>query len=358
VRIVIALGGNALLQRGDKPDAAVQLVHVRAAAQALAPIAAGHELLICHGNGPQVGMLALESASDATLSHPYPLDDLVAQTQGMIGYWLVQSLRNAGVSKPILSLITQTQVDSTDPAFSAPSKFVGPGYSHEQAQKQAGQYGWTIAADGDRWRRVVVSPEPQRVIEQDSITALLDAGSVVICGGGGGAPVVEDSAGELTGVEAVVDKDYLAALLAIAVNADRLLVLTDVAAVMTDFGTPTAAPLTNVSLPELANMSFPAGSMAPKIEGCRRFVAATGKPATIGSLTDAAALLAGTAGTTITTTPAQQPHRSNTIAATPSQQHHRSNTIAATPSQQPHRSNPIAATPSQQSHMSTARTTV
>ena len=300
MRIVVALGGNALLQRGDKLDAGVQLVHVRAAAQALAPIANEHDLLICHGNGPQVGMLALESASDVTLTHPYPLDDLVAQTQGMIGYWLTQSLRNAGVSKPILSLITQTQVDPSDPAFAAPSKFVGPGYSQEQAHKLAKQHGWTVAADGKRWRRVVASPQPQRVVEQASITGLLDTGAVVICGGGGGAPVTEDSDGHLAGVEAVVDKDYVAAMLGIGVGADRLLVLTDVSAVMTDFGTPNAAPLTNVSLAELLDMSFPAGSMAPKIEGCRRFVAATGHRATIGSLTDAAALLAGTAGTTIT----------------------------------------------------------
>jgi carbamate kinase len=299
MRIVVALGGNALLQRGDKPDAGVQLVHVRAAAQALAPIANGHDLLICHGNGPQVGMLALESASDATLTRPYPLDDLVAQTQGMIGYWLIQSLRNAGVGKPILSLVTQTQVDAADPAFAEPSKFVGPGYSEEQGQQLANRHGWNVAADGEHWRRVVASPQPQRIVEQDSITGLLATGAVVICGGGGGAPVTADSDGRLTGVEAVVDKDYLSAMLAIAVNADRLLVLTDVAAVMTDFGTSNAAPLTNVSLDELAGMSFPAGSMAPKIEGCRRFVAATGHPATIGSLADAAALLAATAGTTI-----------------------------------------------------------
>jgi carbamate kinase len=302
LRIVVALGGNALLQRGDKPDAGVQLVHVRAAAQALAPLAVEHELMICHGDGPQVGMLALESASDSSLTRPYPLDDLVAQTQGMIGYWLIQSLRNAGVSKPILSLITQTQVDPDDPAFADPSKFVGPGYTHEQAEKLANQHGWNIAADGDRWRRVVASPQPQRIIEQDSITGLLDTGAVVICGGGGGAAVTVDNQGRLRGVEAVVDKDYVAAMIAIAVGADRLLVLTDVSAVMTDFGTPDAAPLNHVSLSELAGLSFPAGSMAPKIEGCRRFVAATGGSASIGSLTDAAALLAGTAGTTITRT--------------------------------------------------------
>jgi carbamate kinase len=321
MRIVVALGGNALLQRGDKPDAGVQLVHVRAAARALAPIANEHDLVICHGNGPQVGMLALESASDATLTSPYPLDDLVAQTQGMIGYWLIQSLRNAGVSKPILSLITQTRVDPSDPAFADPSKFVGPDYPHKQAEELANQHGWKIAADGDRWRRVVASPQPLRIVEQDSITGLLDSGAVVICGGGGGAAVTQDSARQLTGVEAVVDKDYLSAMLGIAVGADWLLVLTDVTAVMTDFGTPNAAPLTNVSLDELAGMSFPAGSMAPKIEGCRRFVAATGHPATIGSLTDATDLLAGTAGTTVTA--AKHP-----LATAPQLQHSTARTSA------------------------------
>jgi carbamate kinase len=303
MRIVVALGGNALLQPGDKPDAGVQLIHVRAAAQALAPLANQHDLLICHGNGPQVGMLALESATDPTLTRSYPLDDLVAQTQGMIGYWLIQSLRNAGVSKPVLGLITQTVVDPTDPAFAVPSKFIGPGYAQRDAEQLANKHGWSVAADGERWRRVVASPEPQRIVEQPSVSGLLDAGAVVICGGGGGAAVTVDSKGRMTGADAVVDKDYVAAMLGIAVGADRLLVLTDVAAVMTNFGTPNAAPLRQVSLDELAGMSFPAGSMAPKIEGCRRFVAATGASASIGSLTDAAALLAGTAGTTITPLP-------------------------------------------------------
>ena len=307
MRIVIALGGNALLQRGDKPDADVQLVHVRAAAEALAALANEHDLLVCHGNGPQVGMLAAESGSDLTLTRAYPLDDLVAQTQGMIGYWLAQALRNAGVVKPVLSVVTQTQVDPADPAFHHPSKFVGPGYSRGQAHQLAAERGWDVAADGERWRRVVASPQPLRVVEQASVTALLDAGTVVICGGGGGAAVTQDEHGQLSGVEAVVDKDYLAAMLAIAVGADRLLVLTDVAAVMTDFGTPDAAPLAHLDLDELADMAFPPGSMAPKVEGCRRFVAATGHPATIGLLTDAAALLAGTAGTTVATSRLPRP---------------------------------------------------
>jgi carbamate kinase len=302
MRIVIALGGNALLARGDKADATIQLEHLRTAAEAITPLAAEHDVLICHGNGPQVGLLSLESETDQALTRPYPLDDLVAETQGMIGYWLAQALHNAGARKPLLSLITQTVVDAEDPAFAAPTKFVGPGYPRNRAQKLAGQHGWTVAVDGDRWRRVVASPEPVRIIEQDSITRLLDAGSVVICGGGGGAAVTEDTAGRLTGVEAVVDKDYVSALLGIAVKAQRLLVLTDVSAVMADYGTPHAVRLSTLAADDLGGMGFPAGSMGPKIEACRRFVTATGHPAIIGALSDAQALLAGTAGTTITPT--------------------------------------------------------
>ncbi|MHA6758132.1 carbamate kinase [Streptacidiphilus sp. PAMC 29251] len=300
MRIVVALGGNALLRRGEKPDASVQIEHVRAAAEALAPLARQHQLIICHGNGPQVGMLSLESENDPALSRPYPMDVLVAQTQGMIGYWLAQCLRNAGVTGPVLSLVTQTQVDPADPAFATPTKFVGPVYSAQQAGELADQHSWSIAADGDHWRRVVPSPEPQRIIEQDSITHLLEQHAVVICGGGGGAPVTADGTGRLTGVEAVVDKDATAALLAIAVGADRLLVLTDVAAVMAHFSTPQAAELRRLDLDELAALRFPAGSMGPKIDACRRFVATTGNTAAIGSLADAAAVLDGTAGTTLT----------------------------------------------------------
>lgn len=300
MRLVVALGGNALLQRGEKPDAATQLQHVRSAAEALAPLARDHELVICHGDGPQVGMLALESEDDTSLSDPYPLDVLVAETQGMIGYWVVQSLRNAGVTAPILSLVTQTVVDRADPAFAQPTKYVGRDYDHARAQQLADRHGWAIAQDGPRWRRVVASPEPQRLVEQASITALLQHHTVVICGGGGGAPVFEDDHGQLSGAPAVVDKDYVASLLAITLHADRLVVLTDVPAVMAGFGTPEAAPLSRLTLDDLSAMQFPAGSMAPKIEACRRFVAATGARAVIGALGDVAALLGGRAGTTIT----------------------------------------------------------
>ncbi|WP_329347858.1 carbamate kinase [Streptomyces sp. NBC_01261] len=303
MRIVAALGGNALLRRGEKPDAVIQIEHVRAAARALAPLAVHHELLICHGNGPQVGMLSLESENDLSLTRPYPLDALVAQTQGMIGYWLTQCLHNAGVTKPVLSIVTQTLVDAHDPAFAAPTKFVGPVYDHQHALELAELHGWQVAADGDQWRRVVPSPEPRRIVEQDSITHLLENQTVVICGGGGGAPVTDDGTGQLQGVEAVVDKDFTAALLAVAVHADRLLVLTDVPAVMAHFGTPQAAPLSRLDLDDLARMRFPAGSMGPKIAACQRFVATTGHRAAIGSLSDATAVLDGSAGTTITAGP-------------------------------------------------------
>jgi carbamate kinase len=300
VRIVVALGGNALLRRGEMPDATIQLHHIRAAAGALAPLTHEHELVVCHGNGPQVGLLALESENDPALTRPYPLDVLGAQTQGMIGYWLTQSLRNAGVTRPVLCVVTQVLVDPLDPDFAAPTKFVGPGLTHDRAQQLAGLHDWTTAQDGPQWRRVVPSPDPQRIVEQDSITHLVGAGSVVICGGGGGAPVVPDDTGGFRGVEAVVDKDLTAALLAVAMGADRLVLLTDVPAVMRHFGTPREESIHHLDLHDLPHLTFPAGSMGPKIEACRRFVAATGHPAAIGTLTDAADVLDGKAGTTIT----------------------------------------------------------
>ncbi len=300
MRVVVALGGNALLQRGDKPDAAIQIEHVRTAAEALAPLAAEHEVLLCHGNGPQVGLLALESQADQSLTRPYPLDALGAQTQGMIGYWLAQSLRNAGVTRPIASLVTQTVVDLADTAFETPTKYVGAVYPRRVAEELAERHGWTVAADGVAWRRVVASPEPVRIVEQSSIDGLLQAGTLVICGGGGGVPVAQEAGGRLRGVQAVVDKDLTAAMLAVAVRADRLLVLTDVAAVMRHFGTSEATELRRVDLDELDRMQFPAGSMGPKITACKRFVLATRQPAAIGSLRDAGDVLAGIAGTTIT----------------------------------------------------------
>lgn len=297
--MVVALGGNALLRRGERPDAAVQRRHVRQAARSLAPLAAGHQLVVCHGNGPQVGLLARESETDAELSLPYPLDALGAMTQGMIGYWLVQELANAGLTKPVVALVNQTVVDPGDPAFAAPTKFIGAGYSREQAAAAADRYGWAVALDGDRWRRVVPSPEPLRVVEQETIRALVDRDVVVVCGGGGGAPVTEDRIGRLTGVAAVVDKDMTAALLALELKADRLLVLTDVPAVQRGYGTARAEPIRVADADTIAGLDLPDGSMGPKVEACVWFARASGHPAAIGALTDAAAVLAGRAGTTI-----------------------------------------------------------
>jgi carbamate kinase len=300
VLLVVALGGNALLERGERPDAGVQQRHVRTAARALAPLASRHTLVLCHGNGPQVGVLALESANDPELTHPFPLDSLGAQTQGMIGYWLAQELSNAGVA-PAVAIVTQTVVDREDPAFGAPTKFVGAGYSEQEARRLAAEHGWTIARDTAGWRRVVASPQPLRVVELPTIRRLVESGTTVICGGGGGVPVVTGEHGRIEGAQAVVDKDSTAALLAIELGADRLIVLTDVDAVKRDFGTPRERSLATVDVAELRAMDFPAGSMAPKVEACMRFVAATGRSAAIGALRDAAAVLAGAAGTTITT---------------------------------------------------------
>jgi carbamate kinase len=299
VRIVVALGGNALLQRDERPDAMIQRRHVRQAAAALAPLAAYHQLVLCHGNGPQVGVLALESQADTSLSRPYPLDVLVAQTQGMIGYWLVQEFGNAGVARRVACVVSQTVVDPSDPAFGHPTKFIGASYGEGEARALAARLGWAIAADGPRWRRVVASPRPLGLVEIETVSSLAGAGALVVCGGGGGIPVVRSGTGELAGVEAVVDKDLTAAELAITLRADRLLVLTDVPGIIRGYGTPGAQPIQAISAGALSAMTFPAGSMGPKAEACIRFVTATGQPAAIGALTDAADILAGRAGTTI-----------------------------------------------------------
>jgi carbamate kinase len=312
---MVALGGNALLQRRERPDAVVQRHHIRAAAAALAPLAAEHQLIVCHGNGPQIGLLALESDADRSLSAPYPLDALGAQTQGMIGYWLAQELRNVGVDRPVVTVITQTVVDAADAAFGAPTKFIGAVYNRPDADRLAADRGWRVAADGTGWRRVVASPEPQWVVEEDAVRLLLDAGTLVVCGGGGGVPVVQDSAGRLTGIEAVVDKDLTAAAIAVTMDADRMLLLTDVPAVMRDFGTADAVALDALSLSDVAELHLPAGSMGPKVGACARFTSVTGRPSSIGALTDAAAVLSGAAGTTISPDSAGGPQPRMSVGA-------------------------------------------
>ena len=300
MRIVVALGGNALLERGEKPDAEIQEHHIAQAVDALAPLCHEHDVVITHGNGPQVGLLALESGSDRALSRAYPLDSLGAQTQGMIGYWLAQALDNAVSEKTFVALICQTVVDASDTAFTQPSKFVGQLYTEAEAASLAAKWGWSVKADGVGWRRVVPSPRPQEIVELPVLENLLSARSGVICCGGGGIPVVRSQQGALRGVEAVIDKDRTAGLLARLLGADFLLVLTDVEAVELDYATPAARPLRRTSSAELRALSFPDGSMGPKVEAACDFVDATGGMAAIGRLVDAGALVAGTAGTTVT----------------------------------------------------------
>ena len=299
MRIVIALGGNALLRRGERPDAAVQVARLAAAAPALAMVAAEHEVAIVHGNGPQVGLLALESTADPDLSKPYPLSDLVAETQGVIGYWIQQALTNAGLGRQAVTLVSQTVVDSRDPAFHTPTKYVGSGYPEDRARQLAISAGWSLRQDGAAWRRVVPSPSPLRIVELDAAELLLQNGMTVILAGGGGVPVVEGPEG-LVGVEAVVDKDSAAALIAAELRADLLVMLTDVRAVYLDYGTPGQRPLREIDTAALASLTFPDGSMGPKITAALEFVEATKARAAIGSLDDASAVIAGTAGTQIT----------------------------------------------------------
>jgi carbamate kinase len=312
MRVVVAVGGNALLERGELPLAEVQEYHVDVAVKALAPLAQTHELVITHGNGPQVGLLANESAVDPALPTPYPLDVLGAQTQGMIGYFLLQAFENALPGRQVVSLVSQTQVAPDDPAFGHPTKFVGPQYTDAEGHRVAGLRGWQIRLDGSTWRRVVTSPEPLAIVELRTIQMLLDAGAVVICAGGGGIPVVRGADGQLHGIDAVIDKDLTAALLARDLAADALLILTDVANVEIGFGTAATHPIGHTTPPALRAMTFPAGSMGPKVEAACRFVETTGKSAMIGRLVDAADLLLGTRGTTVE--PTKQLMRQSTSA--------------------------------------------
>lgn len=300
MRIVIALGGNALLERGEKPDAATQIANVDVAVAALAPLAAEHELVITHGNGPQVGVLAVESANDPNLTVPYPFDSLGAETQGLIGYWLLQSLQNHLPGRQVASIINQTLVLAGDPAFDHPTKFIGEVYTRQEADRLAAERGWTMKDDGEYVRRVVGSPFPQRVIETRLIRMLIDVGAVVVCAGGGGVPVIRNSEGKLQGVEAVIDKDLTASVLAEALDADFLMILTDVPAVFADFGTPTQREINRATPTALRSLDLPAGSMGPKAEAACRYVELTGATAAIGRLQDAEAIVAGTAGTIVT----------------------------------------------------------
>lgn len=301
MRAVVALGGNALLKRGEPMTAERQRGNVRGAAGALAAIAAEHELVLSHGNGPQVGLLALQAASYAEVE-PYPLDVLGAQSEGMIGYVLEQELGSRMPPDAALAtVLTMVEVDSTDPAFQDPTKFVGPVYPKDQADVLAADKAWTFKQDGDAWRRVVPSPEPRRIFEIRPIRWLLDKGVVVICAGGGGVPtmILPGGGNRMAGVEAVIDKDLTCQLLARQVDADVLVMATDVDGVYTGWGTPQKRRLDRVTAAELREHSFPAGSMGPKVEAALRFVEATGKRAAIGSLAEIEQIVAGTAGTQV-----------------------------------------------------------
>jgi carbamate kinase len=297
-RVVIALGGNALLRRGEPLEAATQARAARTAAGVLSGVAPTHHLVITHGNGPQVGLLALMSAA-YTETAPYPLDVLGSETEGQIGYVLELELDNAITAQPTVAVLTRVVVDADDPAFGAPSKFIGPVYSEDAATSAADRYGWTIARDGDGWRRVVPSPEPRRIVQLPAIERLVDAGFLVVCTGGGGIPVIEDADSGYRGVEAVIDKDLASALLAADLAADALVLATDVAAVYADYGTATERAIVCATPSGLRTLDFAGGSMGPKVEAACRFVEATGRRAAIGRLEDIAELVAGQAGTQV-----------------------------------------------------------
>jgi carbamate kinase len=301
MRIVVALGGNALQRRGEPMTVAGQRANVALACQALAGVAQRHELAISHGNGPQVGLLALQAAAYDEVSE-YSFDVLGAQTEGMIGYLIEQELGNLlPLDKPLATILTMTEVDPDDPAFSSPTKFVGPVYSEAEAQRLAVARGWTVRQDGEMWRRVVASPIPQRIFETRPIEWLLQHGCVVICAGGGGIPTmyVKDTS-TLVGVEAVIDKDRASAVLAEDLEADLLVIATDVDAVYLDWGTPAQCAVAAAHPDSLAQLDLAAGSMGPKVEAAAAFAAATGRPCVIGALDQLPAILTGTAGTRVT----------------------------------------------------------
>lgn len=308
MRVVVALGGNALLRRGQAMTVENQRENVRLACDRLAPIAEQHELIISHGNGPQVGLLALEEAAYHEVepkAAESPLDVLGAETQGMIGYLIEQELGNRlPFEKPLASLLTMIEVDPADPAFENPSKPIGPVYDATEADKLASDRGWTFKPDGQYMRRVVASPAPKRIFEHRPIKWLLEQGCVVICAGGGGIPTSYRPGRQLLGTEAVIDKDRASALLASDVEADVLIMATDAPAVMVGFGTPEARSITEAHPDALLDQysgEFAAGSMLPKVLAAADFARASGKPGYIGALDDIDKMLAGTAGTRVST---------------------------------------------------------
>ena len=300
MRIVIALGGNALLRRGEKMTADNQRENIRIAARALAPIIEEHEVVISHGNGPQVGLLSLQSAAYKEVEE-YPLDILGAQTQGMIGYMIEQELGNLlPIGKPIASILTMVEIDPEDPAFSNPTKPIGPVYSEKEARQLAENKGWDIKQDGKYWRRVVPSPEPHRIFELRPIHWLLEKGTVVICAGGGGIPTSYVKKGKLEGVEVVIDKDRASSLLAFELDADLLIMATDTDGVYTDWGRDSQEIISKTTPEEIGQYTFDKGSMGPKVEAACTFVERSGQRAVIGSLNDLKKMVDNLAGTQFT----------------------------------------------------------
>jgi carbamate kinase len=303
VRIVVALGGNALLRRGEAMTAENQRRNVRVAAEALAPVAADHDLVVTHGNGPQVGLLALQGAAYDQVE-AFPFDVLGAETEGMIGYMIEQELGNlVPFERPFATILTMIEVDPDDPAFQNPTKFIGPVYDKEQADRLAAEKGWVVKADGNKWRRVVPSPIPKRVFELRPIQWLLEHHTIVIAAGGGGIPTMyaKDQERKLLGVEAVIDKDLASELLAREVGADLFVMLTDAAAVFLDWGKPAQRAIHKASPEALRAFPFAAGSMGPKVDAACRFAEATGKTAAIGALADLSAIIRGEQGTLVDT---------------------------------------------------------
>lgn len=301
MRIVIALGGNAILQRGQPMECHIQRENIAKAAAAIARIAKDNQVILTHGNGPQVGLLSLMNDAYKKVA-PYPLDALGAQTQGMIGFMFEQELRNCMPGKEVCTVSTQTLVDTKDPAFANPDKFVGPVYNKDEVEALlAANPEWTIKQDGAYFRRVVASPQPQEILELQTLKTLVAAGNItMICGGGGGVPVASDSSGKLKGVEAVIDKDRASRLLAEGLEADAFLILTDVQAVATNFGQPDSKDIRCATPEAMTALNFAAGSMGPKVEAAVAFVRNGGKMAAIGSLMQAAEILTMDSGTVIT----------------------------------------------------------
>ncbi|WP_018650888.1 carbamate kinase [Actinobacillus capsulatus] len=305
MKIVVALGGNALLKRGEPMTAQNQSANIKIAAEQLAKIKPNNELVISHGNGPQVGLSALQHAAYHAIDNkiePYPLDVLVSQTVGMIGYMLQQELTNLVPEHPTQTLVTQVIVDANDPAFAKPSKPIGQVYTKEEAEKLAAEKGWTVMADGQYYRRAVASPKPQSVTGIEAVKALLAQDQIVICGGGGGVPSIRDTQGKLQGVEAVVDKDLATAVISQQLDADLFIIATDVKAACVNFNKPEQLQIAKANPAELEKLAgeFAPGSMGPKVQAVINFVKATGKDAAIGSLSDIQDIVAGKAGTRVT----------------------------------------------------------